>query len=555
MTSRTRLHTLCPFAVRPLLAALAIATGSMSAQALTLGRLQTLSGMGEPLLAEVEITSATPEELQGLRAQIAAPRAFKQAGMEFNPALEGLSPRIESRAGGRSFIVMQGSKPVRDTFIDLILETQWSTGQLVRNYALLLNSATDKPAQTTAGTAAAPAARVALPATAVPSPVSAGQDLGQPRVEYNAQNVPVYRFDTPASSAPATSASPAPSAMPAPAVQANAAGSSDGTVTVLAGQTASQLALANMPSAVSLDQMLVAMLRNNPRAFIEDNVNLVRAGAVLRMPTAEQAQQTPHQEARQIVLAQTRDFAAYARRLAESPLKVSEGPGRESSGKVSAEVQTKPEQDNQDTLTLSKSQITKNSAEAKVAAAREAKEAADQVADLNKNIEELNSLMSAASAAKPATTEPTLPGASENVQGKPLWMWGAGLLALLLGLLLWKRQRREASHASFSPSYDDEPSAPAPAAASIPPSMAGIDLNLPANPVPMPQAAPQPMPQTPAGTAAAPLQDTDSAKLQLAQLLLAKGDRDIARTLVQSVAATGSDALKARALQLLGQIR
>ena len=555
MTSRTRLHTLCPFAVRPLLAALAIATGSMSVQALTLGRLQTLSGMGEPLLAEVEITAATPEELQGLRAQIAAPRAFKQAGMEFNPALEGLSPRIESRAGGRSFIVMQGSKPVRDTFIDLILETQWATGQLVRNYALLLNSATDKPAPTTAGTAAAPAARVALPATAVPSPVSASQDLGQPRVEYNAQNVPVYRFDTPASSASPPSASPAPRAMPTPAVQANAPASSDGTVTVLAGQTASHLALANMPGSVSLDQMLVAMLRNNPRAFIEDNVNLVRAGAVLRMPTAEQAQQTPPQEARQIVLAQTRDFAAYARRLAESPLKVSEGPGRESSGKVSAEVQTKPEQDNQDTLTLSKSQITKNSAEAKVAAAREAKEAADQVADLNKNIEELNSLMSAASAAKPATTEPTLPGASENVQGKPLWMWGAGLLALLLGLLLWKRQRREASHASFSPSYDDEPSAPAPVATHIPPSMAGIDLNLPANPVPMPQPEPQPMPQTPTGTAAAPIQDTDSAKLQLAQLLLAKGDRDIARTLVQSVAATGSDALKVRALQLLGQIR
>jgi FimV-like protein len=167
--------------------------------------------------------------------------------------------------------------------------------------------------------------------------------------------------------------------------------------------------------------------------------------------------------------------------------------------------------------------------------------------------------MSAASAAKPATTEPTLPGATENVQGKPLWMWGAGLLALLLGLLLWKRQRREASHATFSPSYDDEPSAPAsapaPAAPNIPPSMAGIDLNLPTNPVPMPQAAPQSMPQAPAGMAAAPTPDTDNAKLQLAQLLLAKGDRDIARTLVQSVAATGSDALKARALQLLGQIQ
>ena len=546
MTLWTRLHTTCPFAVRPLLAALAFATGSMSAHALTLGRLQTLSGMGEPLLAEVEITAASPEELQGLRAQIAAPRAFKQAGMEFNPALEGLSPRIENRAGGRSFIVMQGSKPVRDTFIDLILETQWSTGQLVRNYALLLNSSTDKPAQSAPGTAA----RVALPATAAPSPVPVGQDLGQPRVEYNAQNVPVYRFDTPTSTSPAA-ASPAPSAMAAPAVQAHAATPSDGTVIVQAGQTASHLALAHLPDTVSLDQMLVAMLRNNPRAFIEDNVNLVRAGATLQMPTAAQALQTPAQEARQIVLAQTRDFAAYARRLAESPLKVSEGTGRESSGKVSAEIQTQPPQDSQDTLTLSKSQVGKNSAEAKVAAAREAKEAADQVADLNKNIEELNSLMSAASAAKPATTEPALPGVSSGIDGKPLWMWGAGLMALLLGLLLWKRQRREASQVTFTPSYDDEPEASAaPVAAAaphIPPSMAGIDLNLPTH-----TAAPT---QPPMGMPPQAAPDTDSAKLQLAQLLLAKGDRDIARTLVQSVAASGSDALKARALQLLGQIR
>lgn len=536
MTLWTRLHTSCPFAVRPLLAALAIATGSMSAQALTLGRLQTLSGMGEPLLAEVEITSVTPEEAQGLRAQIAAPRAFKQAGMEFNPALEGLTSRIENRSGGRSFIVLQGRKPVQDTFIDLILETQWSTGQLVRNYALLLNSATDKAQPPTAS----PPAKVALPAAAATAPAAESQE---PRVEYNAQNVPVYRFDNIASG---TASAAAPSGLATPAVQAHPSASSDQTVTVSAGQTASHLALAHMPSSVSLDQMLVAMLKNNPGAFIEENVNLVRAGAVLRMPSAEQALQTSPQEARQIVLAQTRDFAAYARRLAESPLQVTQGTGRESSGKVSADVQSPTTQDAQDTLTLSKPQMAKDNAEAKVAAEREAKESAEQAADLKKNIEDLNSLMAAASAAKPSTATPVLAGASDASPGKPLWMWGAGALALLLGLLMWKRNRRHASQATFAPSYDDEPAAAAGNASSIPPSMAGIDLDLPANPAAAVPAS---------GTPPQATQNTDGAKLELAQLLLAKGDKDIARTLVESVATSGAGELKMRALQMLGQIR
>lgn len=547
MPHRNRMHTARPTSVRPLLTALVIATGSMSAHAMTLGRFQVLSGMGEPLRAEVEINPASAEESQGLRAQIATPKSFQQAGMEYNPALEGVSTSIDNR-GGRSFLVLQGRKPVQDTFIDLILETQWATGRLVRNYALLLNSAASKPEQST------PAASVALPATTSPVPTTPAPP---PRVEYNVQNVPVYRFDpvdTAKAAPPTTSAAAGTGAAAVPAVQGlPSSTASHQTVTVVSGQTASHLALAHMPTSVSLDQMLVAMLRNNPHAFIEDNVNLVRAGAVLQMPTSEQAQQTPAHEARQIVIAQTRDFAAYARRLAESPLKIVNGPNREASGKVTADVQSAPEaQASQDTLTLSKSQIGKNSAEVKVAAEREAREASEQVSELNKNIDDLNSLVAAASAAKGSAVQPnTTAGLTgpEGLAGKPLWMWGAGLAALL-GLLLWKRNRNNAATDPFAPSYDDVPTAPATPAATgspdIPPVMASIDLNLPANPEPS-AALQTAQPQT--------NQNTDAAKLELAQLLLAKGDTDIARTLLQSVAASGLGEHQAKAVHVLGQIR
>ena len=153
MAIRNRLPAIRATFVRPMLTALAMATGSMSAPALSLRRFQVLSSLGEPLRAEVEISLASAEESQGLQAQIAPLRNFQQAGMEFNPSLEGVSASIDNR-NGRWFIVLQGRKPMQDTFVDLILETQWSTGRLVRNYALLLNLAPAKTPATPAPAAA-----------------------------------------------------------------------------------------------------------------------------------------------------------------------------------------------------------------------------------------------------------------------------------------------------------------------------------------------------------------------------------------------------------------
>ncbi len=549
MPHRNRLPAYRFVHAHTLLTALAIASGSMSAHALTLGRFQVLSGMGEPLRAEVEISAANAEESQSLRVQIAAPRSFQQAGMEYHPALEGLTASIENRSGGRSFIVLQGRKPVQENFLDLILETQWSTGRLVRNYALLLNSVADKPqpAAPLTPARAAPTLSGAAPTTAVQP-----TEVPPARVEYNAQNVPVYRFDAADTSKPAAAPSPATPLTSAPATPAVAPAPPDWqaqSITVQAGQTASHLALAHMPASVSLDQMLVAMQRNNPEAFIQENVNLVREGAVLRMPSAEQAQQTSTKEARELVIVQNRAFAEYVRRIAQSPLQVAKGADREASGKVSADTQPAPDANaGQDKLTLSKSQIGKDSTEVKVAAEREAQDAAEQAAALKKNIDELSSLAPAASEASTAAIGAPAPPvlAEESSDSKPLWLWGTGLAALL-GIFLWRRNRPTQKTETFAPSYDDEPLtsslSPAPAdAPQIPAQMAGIDLNLPT------ATAATSAPSAPSAD-----EDTEIAKLELARVLMSKGDTAIARSLLQSVIDTGSGELKTRAQQLLSQ--
>lgn len=541
MPHRDRLPRLSPPSARLLLSALALLTGSLGAQAITLGRFQTLSAIGEPLRAEIEIASVGERHAEGLRAQIAPPPVFQQQGMEFNPALEGLTTTIERRTGGQTVIVLQGRRPVQDNFLDLIVETQWATGRLVRNYAVLLgNMAPTTPISATR-VASTPSTPSSLDNASLPS-----------RMEHNAQKVPVYRFDTPDERQAHNSTA---SALQAPAVlgerrePANPPSTSTqtGTLTVAPGQTASGLAMAHLPPSVTLDQMLIAMLRENPQAFIQENVNLVRAGAKLRMPNAEQAQQTTPEQARALVLLQHRAFGDYARHMAQNPLQMGKEEARETGGQVTEKSLQHPGNGTvQDTLKLSKPSSSADSPEARLAAQAQAREASAQVDALQKNVGALNALLSASEAsATPTSSVPALESTPRST-----WMWVAALAALL-GFGLWWRNRRHADEPEFAPSYEDEPVRPPhPGEASgtepIPAQMASIDLELPSQ-----STAPL---QTTQSETASVDPDTEHAKLELAALLITKGDTPIARSLIESVLTSGSAEHQTRARQMLSQL-
>jgi pilus assembly protein FimV len=177
---------------------------------------------------------------------------------------------------------------------------------------------------------------------------------------------------------------------------------------VRGGDTASRIASRNLPSNVSLDQMLVAMLRSNPNAFIDGNVNRIKAGAVLDLPSQAQADAIPQEEAQQVIAAQSRDFNEFRRRLAgKVPAAAVAAPEREATGRVQAEVEDKkPAAKTQDKLTLSKGATPAQGAqEDKIAQERQRKEAADRTAELSRNIEELAKLgTSTAAATAPAAS-------------------------------------------------------------------------------------------------------------------------------------------------------
>jgi len=359
------------------------------AHALALGRVAVLSPLGEPLRAEVDVLQITPEEEADLRVGLAGPEAFRTAGMEMNSALSGVTISLERRPDGRAFLRLQGSRPVNEPFIDLILEANWAAGRMVRDYTLLfdppnLRPATPEPlvAQATPLPPAAPTAPAPAPNPATPPPAAA-----------------------PAAVAPAPAA--------APAVPAGAA---NNRVVVKPGDTAGRIAANNRADGASLDQMLVAMLRANPQAFIGGNVNRLRAGAVLDLPNENAAQAVEAPQARQIIAAQSRDFNEFRRRLAaQVPQAAVASADRQVTGRIQAEVQeTQPAAPVQDKLTLSKAAVPGSvSTEAQIAQERQSQEATTRVAELSRNIEELAKLGPAVDAG------PSTPAAAPPVEAEP----------------------------------------------------------------------------------------------------------------------------------------
>ncbi|MCL4748229.1 MAG: pilus assembly protein FimV, partial [Burkholderiaceae bacterium] len=120
--------------------ALAVLAGSAStAWAAGLGRLTVQSALGQPLRAEVEVTSLARDEVASLSAKLGSQDAFRQAGMEFNPALSALRFAIERRDDGRAFVRISSTQPINEPFVDLLVELNWASGRVVREYTFLLD--------------------------------------------------------------------------------------------------------------------------------------------------------------------------------------------------------------------------------------------------------------------------------------------------------------------------------------------------------------------------------------------------------------------------------
>jgi len=384
-----------PKTKRHALSAVAVATLALAASsswALGLGRMAVQSALGESLRAEIDITSLTPEEASSLRVRVAPSEAYRAAGVDYNPILPGTQVTVVRRPDGRSILRLSSDRVVQEPFVDVILELTWSSGRLVREYTLLVDPPSTR-------TAAAPAPAPVAPAI-TPAPAPARR-----------------------AAAPAPTPAPAMAAAPVPAPRATAAPSAPRAVgnvdeyRVRQGDTLYRIATRTQREGVSLEQMLVALFRANPEAFIEENMNRLKAGSQLTVPSASTAKDIAQGDAQQVIQAQSADFNAYRERLASGvPAVKATEPARQATGRVKAQVDDKkaPAGATPDRLTLSQGGVKAGAAsavaEAKVSTATEQAAQKERVAELSRNVQDLQKLKDGTT--PPAAAKPTPPPAA-----------------------------------------------------------------------------------------------------------------------------------------------
>jgi pilus assembly protein FimV len=412
-----------PFWRKPVVAAallLSMGFTALDAQALALGRVNVQSALGEPLRAEIDVPDINPDEAATLKASVAGPDAFKAAGLEYNSALSNVQISLQKRPDGRSYLRLTSDRPMTEPFVDLILEASWAAGRLVRDYTMLFDP---------------PNLRVMPAPAAITAPIVSS---GAPRSAVTPRPVasapaPVYIAEEVAPS-PKRASTPSPRAARVPkAERVEIAAPSAGEIVVKKGNTAAQLAMRYKPAGVSLDQMLVSMLSTNPDAFVNGNVNRLKAGVVLDLPTAAAAaESTSRADARQTIVAQSKDFNEFRRRLAQgAPNTNAPTASRQATGTVQAKVEErKAIAASPDKLTLSKAAAAARGAKEEIIAKeKQAKDAATRTAELTKNLQDLTRLGATATT---ATARPAASAAGTGAKTAAASVAGATVGALNL---------------------------------------------------------------------------------------------------------------------------
>ncbi|WP_247538300.1 FimV family protein [Ralstonia pseudosolanacearum] len=237
------------------------------------GALRVRSNLGQPLQAEIELINVTDEEGQHLAARLASPEAYQRAGLTYNPIVSTLRTSLVHQPDGSYLVRVRSVQPIGEPIVDILVDLGWGAGRLSRAYTFLLDPASS-------GNAVQNAAPIQVPQAMtpkVPEPTPAPAAAPRARVAALAP--------APAPQHAARPARQAARPRPAPVATDAAPGR---TYTVRPGDSLSDIASNAAPGqdAASRGQMVLALYRNNPDAFIGGNINRLRVGSVLKMPPA-----------------------------------------------------------------------------------------------------------------------------------------------------------------------------------------------------------------------------------------------------------------------------
>lgn len=238
--------------------------------ALGLGEATVKSALNQPLNAEIELLSVDDLTEREIITALASREEFLRSSVERTYFLSDLRFKVEKSPSGKSVIRITSARPVREPFLNFLVEVTWPTGRLLREYALLI----DPPTFNEEGPAPVAQAPVASGTQTAPAQAS-GTTTRVPATPVSGSRTPVSEY-----------------------------GPTDRNDTLWS------IAMQTRPdSSVSPQQMMIAIQRMNPDAFMDGNINRLKAGQVLRIPSADEARGTPAREAIAAVSDQNRQFA------------------------------------------------------------------------------------------------------------------------------------------------------------------------------------------------------------------------------------------------------
>jgi pilus assembly protein FimV len=546
---------------------LALALASGSAQALGLGQLQVKSALGQPLLAEIPIVSSDPSELVSLDAGLASPETFTRIGLEPPIGIVAdLRFTIGSDAQGRPLIRITTVQPVNEPLLDFLVQVDWGQGRLVREFTAAMSP---------------PGSVAAAPEPAVQAPAVESA----PVVERPA--APVVATAPPAST---QRAAPVPQQAaqrpPQPQAARPAASSDPSTYRVRAGDTASTVAARIAPAGVSNEQAMLGLLRENPDAFIGGDLNQLRRGSVLRVPSTAELETVEAREAAALVRASaarwrqartqpqapvaaatqstTRAAAEPAGRLEIVP----PGAGRQARGGTQSGIDAGGEGQ----MLRQELVQTKENLAARDAEVQELKSRVAELEKLQNDQQKLIAMQnSQLHAAQQRPTPPPAVAPPETHASPMPWVAGGALVVAGLLAAAWNRRR-----ARREPVFRAPPDAPRPSVAD---AFAAVDVPapsvVPAPDAPVdvrpswekgarrarsapPKSAPlPPLEESPVASVAdadAAAEPTAVERLELAQAYLDLGDANNARRLLGEVMDGGDATARGVAAKMLRDI-
>lgn len=232
---------------------------SQAAMSVGLGDIKLNSSLNEPLDAEIQLLNVGDLSELEILVGLAGREDFERAGVAREFFLTGLRFTVE-RSSGQPVIRVRSSKPVREPYLDFLVELQWPTGRMLREYTLLVDL-----------------------------PVYANKDSGVAAKKSQPKSVEV-------ATGTATARTPREQRSTQSAVSSPAL-SGKGEYHVNSGDTLWQIAENIRPEGASVYQTMVAIERLNPSAFIDGNINLLKRGVVLRLPDPRKIVDIRHRDA------------------------------------------------------------------------------------------------------------------------------------------------------------------------------------------------------------------------------------------------------------------